>query len=47
MKKGTPIMSDMEWDNMYFTLVDLVYEHPIPNQNYPKIVSKLNSSNQR
>ena len=46
-EKGTPIMSDMEWDNMYFTLVDLEkesgYEHPESPTKiiYPKIVSKL------
>ena len=46
-EKGTPIMSDMEWDKMYFTLVDLEkesgYEHPESPTKiiYPKIVSKL------
>ena len=44
-EKGTPIMSDMEWDNMYFTLVNLEkesgYEHPESPTKiiYPKIVS--------
>ena len=46
-EKGTPIMSDMEWDNMFFELQELENQTGYKTENsptqiiYPKIVSKL------